>query len=71
MYDAHKCASVSFVTAFDEAIRKRADEEARDMVPAPGEVARTHATVPPPRLVTRDEKVAAALAETLLAQRCR
>lgn len=49
MCDARKYAPVSFVTAFVEAIRERADEEAREISPTPGEVTRTHATVAQPR----------------------
>lgn len=64
-YEANKYAPVPFGTAFDEAVRIRAEEDARALVPPPGATRRTQPDPESNRPLTRDEKVATALAETL------
>ncbi|MGM1030611.1 MAG: hypothetical protein ACQEWM_12205 [Actinomycetota bacterium] len=68
-YNSRKYAPVSFVTAFDEAVAKRAGEDARLWIGSRVDVARS--TRPSPsageaqRPLTRDEKVALELEKTL------
>lgn len=67
-YHSQKYAFVSFATAFDEAVVKRAAEEVRQQIPPRVDASASsvdRSTGAPPRLITRDERVALELEKSL------